>query len=180
MEFKISEQDLKDIVKRRANEINSYFRDKNIDSIYFIIILTSSLIFASDLMRELSRLGMKLQTDTIRAKSYKGKTSGELKIKKEDFLQKNLNNKNLLVVDDIYDTGETLYNIQQLILNLYKPNLLEFCCLLNKQIPKKSRKIDVRFIGIEVPDVFIVGYGLDYDGKYREIPYITTIDQIKD
>jgi len=179
MEFTITEKELEGIVKRLAIEIKSFFREKNIESLYFIIILTSSLIFASDLMRELSKLGLRLKTDTIRAKSYKGKKSGDLIIKKDDFLQKNLNGKNILIVDDIYDTGETIYNIKKLILDLYRPNILEFCCLLKKIHQNRVRKVEVRFIGAEVPDAFIVGYGLDYDGKYREIPYITTVDEVK-
>ena len=178
MKFKITEEELQLIVKRLANEIYDYFKAKSIDYIYFIIILTSSLVFASDLMRELSKLGMRLRTDTIRAKSYKGKESGILDVKKDDFLQKSLTNKNLLVVDDIYDTGETLHGIKELILDLYKPKMLEFCCLLNKNTPNKSKDVNVKFIGVEVPDEFIVGYGLDYDGKYREKPYIITIDQV--
>jgi hypoxanthine phosphoribosyltransferase len=179
MEFKINETELNKTVKNLANKVFTYFNEKGIDSIYFIIILTSSLVFASDLMRELSRLGMKLRTDTIRAKSYKGKESGELNIRADDFLQINLDKKNVLVVDDIYDTGETIFHIKQHILELYKPNLLEFCCLLNKIQPNKTKNIDVRFIGIDVPDKFIVGYGLDYNGKYRELPYITEIEQLE-
>jgi hypoxanthine phosphoribosyltransferase len=179
MEFNITEEELEKIVRRLANEIFVYFNQKNIDTVYFIIILTSSLVFASDLMRELSKLGLKLRTDMIRAKSYKGKESGELKIRSDDFLQKDLNNENILIVDDIYDTGETLFNIKKLVLDLYKPNMLEFCCLLNKIHQNRTQEVAVKFIGKDVPDVFIVGYGLDHDGKYREIPYITTIDQLE-
>jgi len=76
MEFKITEKELNKIVKRIAKEISVYYNEKNINSIYFIIILTSSLIFASDLMRELSRLGMSLRTDTIRANRIKVKIQG--------------------------------------------------------------------------------------------------------
>ena len=179
MEFKITEKELNKIVKRIAKEISDYYNEKNIKSIYFIIILTSSLIFASDLMRELSRLGMSLRTDTILAKSYKGKESGEVKIRVDDFLQIDLNEKNILIVDDILDTGETLYHIKKQILSIYKPKTLEFCCLLNKIHERRAKDVDVMFIGIDIPDEFVVGYGLDYNGKYRELPYLTIIDQIK-
>ena len=178
MDFRITEEQLKEIVKRLAEDIYNFFKEKQLNSIYFIIILTSSLIFASDLMRELSKLGMKLKTDTIRVKSYKGRESGDLQIKKDDFLQKNLNGKNILIVDDIYDTGETIHFIKKIILDLYRPNVLEFCCLLNKIHSNKTKEVEVKFIGMDVPDVFIVGYGLDYNGRYREVPYITTIDNL--
>jgi len=77
------------------------------------------------------------------------------------------------------DTGETLYHIREQILSLYKPNTLEFCCLLNKIHERRTKEIEVRFIGIDIPDEFVVGYGLDYNGKYRELPYLTSVDQIK-
>jgi hypoxanthine phosphoribosyltransferase len=178
-DFEISETELKKIVEKLATKINEFYNEKNINFVYFIIILTSSLIFASDIMRELSKLGMVLRTDTIRAKSYKGKKSGEVKIRVDDFLQIDLNEKNILIVDDILDTGETLHHIREQILNIYKPNTLEFCCLLNKIHERRVRDVDVRFIGIDIPDKFVVGYGLDYNGKYRELPYLTTIDQLE-
>ena len=179
MEFKITEKEIDDIVSKLAREISDYFKEQQINFLYFIVILTSSLVFASDLMRKLSRLGIFLQTDAVRAKSYKGKTSGDIKIRVDDFIQIDLNEKHVLIVDDIFDTGETLYHIREQILNIYKPKTLDFCCLLNKIHERRVKKIDVRFIGIDIPDEFVVGYGLDYNGKYRELPYLTTIDQIK-
>jgi len=180
MEFKITEEELEKTVKKLANDIFIYLKERKIDTIYFIIILTSSFVFAADLMRELSRLGIKLRSDTIRAKSYKGKESGDLDIKVDDFLKIDLNNKNILIVDDILDTGETIYHVREHIVNLYNPNMLEFCCLLNKIHKRRTKDVYVRFLGINIPDKFIVGYGLDFNGKYRELPYITTIDQIEE
>ena len=85
-----------------------------------------------------------------------------------------LSEKDVLVVDDIFDTGLTLKNIKE-DLNMQKPASLEVCTLLNKKIPDKVI-IDVKYIGFEIENRFVVGYGLDYAEKYRELPHISCLD----
>ena len=85
-----------------------------------------------------------------------------------------LSGKNVLVVEDIFDTGLTLKHIRK-DLNMQKPASLEICALLNKRIPDKVA-VDVKYIGFEIEDRFVVGYGLDYAEKYRELPHISCLD----
>ena len=180
MEFIINEEHIEKKVQELAQEIYDFFNEKQIDFIYLIFILTSSFMFASDLMRELSQLGLKIQTDVVTVKSYVGTVSRDITINPDDIYRQNLNDKNILIVDDILDTGKTLTYVRKQILEAYKPKVLEFCCFLEKDKPKRKLDFDVRFIGFRIPDLFVVGYGLDYDGKYRELPYITEIKQLKE
>jgi len=177
MKFIITEEQIKERIKELAQEIYDFFNEKKIEFIYLIFILTSSFVFASDLMRVLSKLGLKIQTDVISVKSYVGINSGDISINPDDIYRQNLNDKNILIVDDILDTGKTLTYVKRQILETYRPKLLEFCCFLEKDKPSRKYNFKVRFLGFKIPDVFVVGYGLDCDGKYREIPYITELNQ---
>jgi len=177
MKFIINEEQIKEKVKELAKEIYEFFNERKIDFIYLIFILTSSFVFASDLMRVLSQLGLKIQTDVISVKSYVGTKSGDIVINPDDIYRHNLNNKNILIVDDILDTGKTLTYVRKQILEAYTPKILEFCCFLEKYKPQRNLDFKVRFLGFKIPDLFVVGYGLDYDGKFRELPFITEIRQ---
>lgn len=176
----ISESEIKQRIKDLSSEIKDYYDSQGISSIYYVFILTSSFVFAADLMRELSKLGLQMQTDVITVKSYIGTKAGELTINAEDVYRNNLDDKNVLVVDDILDTGATLTHVRNNILQAYSPQSLEFCCLLKKEMLSENLGFNVKFIGFEIPDKFVVGYGLDCDGKYREFPFITTMDRLKD
>jgi len=180
MEFIITEEEINNRVKELANKIQGHYKNKyNVEYIYFILILTSSFIFASDLMRNLSKLSMKLKTDVISIKSYVGIHSGPIQAKIDDIYRENLNNKHVLVVDDILDTGATLNHVHKQILNSYTPKTLDFCCLLKKQNERRKLDFNVKFVGFEIPDFFIVGYGLDHNGDYRELPYLISLEQIQ-
>ena len=85
-----------------------------------------------------------------------------------------LSGKDVLVVEDIFDTGLTLKHIGE-DLNMQKPASLEFCTLLNKMIKNKA-SINVKYIGFDIENRFVVGYGLDYAEKYRELPHISCLD----
>ena len=85
-----------------------------------------------------------------------------------------LSGKDVLVVEDIFDTGLTLQHIKE-DLNIQKPAALEICALLNKRITNKA-SINVKYIGFEIEDRFVVGYGLDYAEKFRELPHISCLD----
>lgn len=180
MEVIINEEQIEEKVQDLAQKIYDFFNNKKVDFIYLIFILTSSFMFASDLMRILSQLGLKIQTDVISVKSYVGTKSGDIIVNPDDIYRQNLNDKNILIVDDILDTGKTLTYVRKQILEAYKPKILEFCCFLVKDRPKRKLDFDVRFIGFRIPDLFVVGYGLDYEGKHRELPYITEIKQLKE
>ena len=112
-------------------------------------------------------VGRQLRMETIFAE----RIDGELVLRR-DF--KITQNSNVLVVEDIFDTGLTLKHIRE-DLNMQKPASLEICALLNKKIPDKVA-VDVKYIGFEIEDRFVVGYGLDYAEKYRELPHISCLD----
>ncbi len=176
----ISKDKIKISVESLALEIFNYFKEMGVDSIYMIIVLIGAFMFASDLLRELSKLGLKIETDIISVKSYEGINSGEIKISENTFLRKNLNGKHILIIDDILDTGKTLNKIRHTVLKHFNPKTIEFCCLLRKEIPDRIMEFPVRFIGFDIPNQFVIGYGLDFNGKYRELPFITDISLSSD
>ena len=170
--FKISSKDIDLRVKELSQEIYEFYNSNNVSSLYFIFLLTSSFIFASDLLRKLSLYDLKIKTDVIAVKSYTGTQSTEIKLNLDDLERINLNNKAILIVDDILDTGNTLNHVRKEFLGRYNPKMIDFCCLLKKPDNLKRMDFNVQFIGFEIPKIFVVGYGLDYEGLYRELPYI--------
>jgi len=170
--FKISSKDIDLRVIELSREIYEFYKSNNVSSLSFIFLLTSSFIFASDLLRKLSNYDLYIKTDVISVKSYLGTHSTEIKLNLDDLERNNLNGRAILIVDDILDTGNTLKQVRKEILGRFTPKMIEFCCLLKK--PDSLRNIDfnIQFIGFEIPKIFVVGYGLDYEGLYRELPYI--------
>ena len=126
-------------------------------------------MFLADLARHLS---IPCQICFMQASSYKDQQVSTGKVTLMHNLD--LSGKDVLVVEDIFDTGLTLKKIKE-DLNMQKPASLEICSLLNKRIPDKVA-IDVRYIGFEIENRFVVGYGLDYAEKYRELPHISCLD----
>lgn len=130
-------------------------------------ILKGAFIFFSDLVRLIQ---IPLTIDFIIASSYlKSETSGEIKLHYD--IREELADKDVLLIDDIIDTGISMNYIRERILNK-EPRSLKICTLLDK---KERREADVPldYVGFEIPNEFIVGYGLDYDNKYRNLPYIS-------
>lgn len=175
MNFKISSKDIDLRVKELSQEIYEFYSGNNVSFLHFIFLLTSSFIFASDLLRKLSFHDLKLKTDVIAVKSYTGIQSTEIKLNLDDLERNNLNNKAILIVDDILDTGNTLKRVRKEILGRYNPKMLDFCCLLKKPDNLRNMDFNVQFIGFEIPKIFVVGYGLDHEGLYRELPYIKNL-----
>ncbi|MBY9003074.1 MAG: hypoxanthine phosphoribosyltransferase [Candidatus Lokiarchaeota archaeon] len=170
--FNISPKDIDLRVKELSQEIYEFYRGNNVSSLYFIFLLTSSFMFASDLLRKLSHYDLKIKTDVIAVKSYTGTQSKEIKLNIEDLERNNLNDKAILIVDDILDTGNTLTHIRKEIIKRFTPKMIDFCCLLKKEDNLRKIDFNVQFLGFKIPKIFVVGYGLDYNGLYRELPYI--------
>ena len=146
-----------------AKKINKDFKNKNL---LILSVLSGSVVFCSDIIRKLK---IDFEIDFIKVSSYKGTKSSkkiEIKIKNNIDVQ----NKDVLIIDDICDTGRTLYYLKNLILK-NKAKTITLCSLVNRTV-KKYKGIFVKYKGIEVKDGFLVGYGLDYNGKYRGLPYI--------
>jgi len=142
----------------------------------FIIVglLKGSFMFVADLARALSRHGLTPQIEFMQVSSYGNskESSGEVRISGET--PASIAGNQVLLIDDIVDTGRTLHRTSKLLLDLGAQQVWT-CCLLEKP---SRREIDctVDFIGFEVEDVFVVGYGIDYAENYRYLPYIGVVD----
>ena len=161
----LSEEDLSNIVKRLGTEITEDYRDKNL---LLVSVLKGSVIFMADLMREIK---IPCSIDFMAVSSYGSgtKTSGVVRIIK-DLDTENLDGIDLLIVEDILDSGVTLEYLMK-ILSARNPNSIRICTLLDKP---ERRKADVKanYAGAQIPDAFVVGYGLDYDEKYRNLSFV--------
>jgi len=133
-------------------------------------VLTGSLIFVADLVRELP-LKLRLRVVTIR--SYPGKATRSQEPSIEGRLPDDLPGRHVLIVDDVLDSGKTLGLIRHEI-ESRSPASLRTCILLRKDTPA-AMATPCEYIGFDIPDEFVVGYGLDYDDEYRNLPYIATL-----
>ena len=163
-EVYFSKEELHGIVKRLGEQISKDYEGKNLT---LVSILKGSVIFMADLMREIT---VPCEIDFMCVSSYGNgtKSSGTVKIIKD--LDINLEGKDLLLVEDILDSGITLHSLRGM-LSLRNPNSRKICTLLDKP-ERRSANIKADYIGTRVPDEFVVGYGLDYDEKYRNLPFI--------
>ena len=135
-----------------------------------VAVLTGSVMFIADLLR---RLPMQLRLDYIGVGSYHGQTqpTGGFIVTKE--LRLDVTGRDVLVVDDILDTGGTLARIREMILKL-GPRSLKFGVFLEKDVPHHGG-FRADYVGFRIPDRFVVGYGLDYRERYRNLPYVATL-----
>ncbi len=161
----LSEEQLKDIVKRLGAEITKDYQGKKL---VLVSVLKGSVIFMADLMREIK---IPCSIDFMSVSSYGSgtKTSGVVKIIK-DLDTDVVDGSDLLIVEDILDSGVTLEYLMK-VLSARNPNSIKICTLLDKP---ERRKADVfaDYAGAQIPDAFVVGYGLDFDEKYRNLPFV--------
>ncbi|MHC4993816.1 MAG: hypoxanthine phosphoribosyltransferase [Planctomycetota bacterium] len=144
--------------------------DEDDPQLTLIAIPTGSLIFLADLIRHLPVM---LRIRLVTVVSYPGKTTQSLGPRLEGQLPDDLAGHHVLLVDDILDTGNTFHLVTQMLRDR-QPATLKSCMLLRKKIPS-AMAIDVDYIGFDIDDAFVVGYGLDYDGYYRNLPEIVTL-----
>ncbi len=168
-EVLISEEELNNIVKRLGKQISEDYKDKDL---FLVSVLKGSVIFMADLMRSIT---IPCNIDFMSVSSYGGgtKTSGVVKIIKD--LDVDIQGKDLLIVEDILDSGKTLNYIQEMLL-ARNPNSIRICTLFDKP---ERREVDLyaEYVGCKVPNEFIVGYGLDYAQYYRNLPYIGVLKE---
>lgn len=166
----ISEEKLQARIQELAKQIENDYKGKQIT---FICILKGSVFFTVDLAK---RIDTDVRLEFIRVSSYGGDTvsSGEIKMKLD--LKDSIQGKDVVVIEDIIDTGRTLKYLVE-YLELKKPNSIRLCTLLNKK-ERRVCDVDVDYIGFEIPDEFVIGYGLDYDEKYRNLPYIGYFENV--
>lgn len=162
-EVVLSEEEIQAIAKELGEKITRDYEGK---TPILVGLLKGSIMFMSDLIKYIDT---HLEIDFMDVSSYVGtKSSGEVKILKD--LSTSVDGRHILIVEDIIETGTTLNSIVDLI-KYRNAASLEIVTLLDKPVNRKLH-VDVKYAGTEIPDGFVVGYGLDFDEKYRNLPYI--------
>lgn len=167
----ITEDELKERIEEMGKEItHSYSPD---DDIIMIGILRGAILFMADLARNIK---LPVTFDFMDVSSYGDSTtsSGVVRIIKD--LEENIESKHVLIAEDIMDTGRTLKHVVEL-LKTRNPASIKIATLLDKPERRIQKEITADFNGFEVPDKFVVGYGLDYAEKYRNLPYIGVLKE---
>lgn len=159
----VTEEEAKEIVTRLGKQISAEYAGKNL---VLVSVLKGAVVFMADLMRAID---IPLTIDFMVVSSYhKTESSGTVKIIKD--LDTDLTGKDILIVEDILDTGRTLASLID-ILKMRNPSSLKICTFLDKP-DRRVSKIEADYTGKVIPDEFVVGYGLDYDESYRNLPYV--------
>ena len=164
-----SQEELQKRIKELAEELNNHFKGEDI---FAICVLKGSVMFFTDLVEHLT---MPLKMEFIRLSSYGSNYSSSGKVKAVNLSLPDINGKNVLIVEDIIDTGHTAKFLLDIIGHNFQTKSTTFCSLLNKK-SKRVVDVDADFSGFVVDDKFLVGYGLDFEGYYRNIPYIGYVD----
>lgn len=160
----LTEDQIKNRVKELGAKITNDYKDKKL---LMVSVLKGSVIFMSDLMRAVD---LKMRIDFMSVSSYFGgtKSTGVVKFLKD--LDMDIAGKDVLIVEDILDSGLTLNYLKNLLLHR-NPRSIKIVTLLDKA---EKREVDIKadYVGFNIPDEFVIGYGLDYDEEYRNLPYI--------
>ncbi|MFQ5508606.1 MAG: hypoxanthine phosphoribosyltransferase [Leptospirillia bacterium] len=163
---------LADRIAALGRQISKDYQGKEL---LVIGVLKGACLFYADLIRKIQ---VPVTLDFIQAKSYKGRTSsGEVRLLSDPEYADRLADRHVLVVEDIVDSGVTVQYLRKALL-AGKPASIAICTLLDK--PARRRiPVPVEYVGFTIPDVFVVGYGLDHDESYRNLPYIAALDNIE-
>lgn len=163
----LSEQQVSDGVRRLADEI---VRDQGDEPLTIIGIMTGSIVLLADLIRQLP---MPLRVGVVQASSYRGRTErGDLTINSE--LMPDIKSRDVLLIDDIFDTGHTLKQVVSLMKEL-EPRSIRSAVLLKKE-GRAEVAMEPDYVCFEIPDEFVVGYGLDFADGYRNLPYVAVLE----
>jgi hypoxanthine phosphoribosyltransferase len=165
----LSEEEIRAGVARLAVEIGQQYAGRPLT---ILGVLTGSLVLVADLIR---RLDMPLQLGVIQTRSYRGGATKPGKLEINATMLPDLKNRDVLLVDDIFDTGRTLVALLEQIQTL-GPHSLRSAVLLVK---KGRQEVAIRpdYVAFDIPDAFVVGYGLDYQDGYRNLPYLARLEE---
>jgi hypoxanthine phosphoribosyltransferase len=168
-EILITEDEIKARIKELGILISEDYKEK---FPLLICILRGAFLFLADLIIKTS---IPLSIDFMAISTYAGKTesSGEVKILKD--LDTSIEGRHVLIIEDIVDTGLTMDSVTRL-LKTRKPKSLKICTLLEK-VERRRIKVNIDYFGFKIPNKFVVGYGLDYEEKYRNLPYIGVLKE---
>lgn len=169
----IGEREIQTRVEQLAEEISQQYKG---ESLLVVGILRGAVMFMVDLLKNLKLDDV--QIDFMSASSYGSSTvsSGKINIKKD--LSDSIEGRNVLIVEDIIDTGNTLHYLIE-YLQKDNPKSIRLCTLFDKP-ERREKEVSVDWVGFDIPNKFIVGYGLDYAQKYRNLPYIAELAFVED
>lgn len=145
------------------------------DRVVMLPIMTGAFVFTADLIRQMS---LKLSISLITVQSYPGTSTRSKGATLRGALPTDLAGRHVVVIDDILDSGRTLGLVRDLVMEQGAASLVT-CVLLNKLVPK-AVELEADYAGFDIPDEFVVGYGLDFDGYYRNLPEIVTLRRLGD
>ena len=168
----LSQEEIENKVTELAKQIEKDYEGQDL---LLVGILKGASVFVAEV---LMNLNLNVNIDFMSVSSYGSGTvsSGTVKILKD--LDVDIKDKNVLIVEDIIDSGITLRNLYDTLMTR-EPRSLKLCTLLNKPARKKV-DVNVDYVGFVIEDKFIVGYGIDYDEKYRNLPYIAVVEDVED
>lgn len=159
----ISKDDIEKRVDEIAEELNKKYKGKEV---LVVCVLTGSFMFFADLVR---RLNFSVEINFLKVSSYGSSTvSGEFSVVFD--LKCDIKDKNVIIIEDIIDSGNTILNIKNM-LNKRNPAELTVCAFLDKP-SRRTCDVFADYVGFEIPDEFVVGYGLDFNEEYRQLPYV--------
>ena len=162
-----NEVELQGVCKRLGEQITKDYEGKDL---LIVGILNGAIVFVTDLMRQIDR---QINIDFMSVSSYGSGTtsSGNIHVAKD--LNSDIAGRNVLIVEDILDSGNTLYYLRD-VLKARKPASIRICTLLDKP-ERRAKPITADYVGFSIPDAFVVGYGLDYAQKYRNLDYVGVV-----
>ncbi len=166
----ISTEDVQQRIRELAKEISHYYQHQNCDNLVVVGLLRGSFMFMADLVRQLT---LPIEVDFLTASSYGSGTESSRDVKILKDLDGEIHGKDVLIVEDIIDTGFTLSKVRD-ILKLREPKSIAICTLLDKP-SRREVDVPVEWIGFAIPDEFVVGYGIDYAQRYRNLDYIAKV-----
>jgi hypoxanthine phosphoribosyltransferase len=167
-EVLLSAEEIADLVAGLGRRISADYRGR--DPV-LINLLKGGVVFLADLIRQLE---IPHQIDFLSVSSYDEGTQSSGAVRIVEDLRTNISGRDVLIVEDVLDSGRTLTYILDM-LKIRAPKTIEVCSLLRKDSARKSAEIKVKYVGKDIPDVFVVGYGLDYQERFRSLPHIAKL-----
>ncbi len=165
----LTEEEINKRIRELGQEITEKFKG---EAVYIVCILKGSVYFATELTK---RIDLPMQIDFMKVSSYGSATKSSGVINVQQDISGNVEGKNVIIVEDIIDTGNTLHRLIELFKSR-NPKTILLCTLLDKP-ERRQVEVNVDYVGFPIPDKFVVGYGLDVDEKYRNLPYIGIIEE---
>lgn len=169
----ISKQEIDDKVVELGKLIETHYKDS--ENLLMVALLRGSVVFLADLCRAVD---LPLSIDFMTVSSYGSSMESTRDVKILKDLTESIKDRDVIIVEDIIDTGNTLSKVVE-ILTLRGPKSLTLCTLLDKP-SRREVEVDVDWIGFSIPDEFVVGYGIDYAEKYRNLPHVAKVIPLED